>query len=402
MQPGDRREPGDDGVSVMAIDRRAGRRGVAWASAALVAIAIAVGLLAGGVAVAMAMPAALGGAIGLAMLAPDRDARRRAVVGRGALLVDREAIPAAAIAGGLASPGRPGWHVVRLRRRDAAPDVVLEIGSAGDAARLLAALGLGAGQALAEFRLAPSPARAAGVITAAAWIGAAIAIAIGAPMPPWLAASVTVAALGLLLARRRVVLGADGLHLERARGGRFVRLAEVERVALDGPRLGFRCLRLGLVTGEAIALWLDDAPEGAPALAARVREALALGRGRAHAEATLVVLARRERDGRAWARALRAIGGGARATHRTAGVAHDDLAGVVEDPRADAEARAAAAVALAASSAPTTRARIAAVARSVAAPELRAALEAAADAREEAAVAEALDALSPARRRADA
>jgi hypothetical protein len=360
VQPGDRREPGDDGVSVMAIDRRAGRRGVAWASAALVAIAIAVGLLAGGVAVAMAMPAALGGAIGLAMLAPDRDARRRAVVGRGALLVD------------------------------------------GDAARLLAALGLGAGQALAEFRLAPSPARAAGVITAAAWIGAAIAIAIGAPMPPWLAASVTVAALGLLLARRRVVLGADGLHLERARGGRFVRLAEVERVALDGPRLGFRCLRLGLVTGEAIALWLDDAPEGAPALAARVREALALGRGRAHAEATLVVLARRERDGRAWARALRASGGGARATHRTAGVAHDDLAGVVEDPRADAEARAAAAVALAASSAPTTRARIAAVARSVAAAELRAALEAAADAREEAAVAEALDALSPARRRADA
>ena len=80
---------------------------------------------------------------------------------------------------------------------------------------------------------------------------------------------------------------------------------------------------------------------------------------------------------------LLGVGAGSNADHRHAPVPADRLWRIVESPTQDAEARAAAAVALSHAPNDATRQRLRAVASNTAAPRLRVALEAAARAAED-------------------
>jgi hypothetical protein len=102
------------------------------------------------------------------------------------------------------------------------------------------------------------------------------------------------------------------------------------------------------------------------------------------------LLERRGRDAKAWADALRALGAGATASHRTPAIRDDTLWAVVEDESASLEARAAAAVAVVSGGAEEARTRLR-IAALGAAPRIRIAFEATADATTEADIERALD-----------
>src|SRR5258708_1765394 len=116
----------------------------------------------------------------------------------------------------------------------------------------------------------------------------------------------------------------------------------------------------------------------------RVREAMeTFQRGDATADASL--LRRGARDVEGWVRQLRSIGAGANAALRTAPIEPDRLWRVVEDPSAEASARAGAAVALGGELDARGKRRLRAAAKATASPKVRIAIQAAAEAEDEAA-----------------
>lgn len=134
--------------------------------------------------------------------------------------------------------------------------------------------------------------------------------------------------------------------------------------------------------------------ERAASLLARIRQVSAETTSPATDRVAVVSLARGNADVPRWIEQLRRIGSGANVTHRVAPTSPEALLGVVEDARADACDRAAAAVALGPSLPPELRRRVAAVAADTAAPRLRVALQCVADGADDAKLEEAFEALA--------
>jgi hypothetical protein len=305
---------------------------------------------------------------------------------------------------------------VQLERR-LAPPLEIAVKDAAEGRRLLRALGLDASQTTASFRL---PSRAitetktsfalALLLPAAAGVSAVIGRAMGSGSMP-LAAIVGLLGFTLLaLWPTRVVVGADGVLVTWLGRARFIPYDEVEDVAVHQAEVfafGFRRwsgVRIHLRSGELVELAVTSqvALEGPRTrmLAERIREGL---EGYRHGDpvADAALLARADLPVAEWLRALRALGAGARADHRTAPMVPERLWRLVEDPSAPAAARAGAAVVLAASDDAEAPARLRVAAAAIAAPKVRVAIEAAAGG-DEAAMVEALAELdaAPARREA--
>jgi hypothetical protein len=172
-------------------------------------------------------------------------------------------------------------------------------------------------------------------------------------------------------------IGADGLLWKTRLAPRFIAWSEVEEVSLAD-----RTLVLRLVRGEAVEIKLPRAREyqgtennriELATLTQRARSALAAFRARA----TTDVSARVGRLGSTtaeWVARLRARDG----NFRAAPLRSDDLWSVVEDPGAEASARAGAAALLAQSSSDEDRVRLRVAADTCAEPKLRVVLSKAA------------------------
>ncbi|HZU85540.1 MAG TPA: hypothetical protein VE987_21570 [Polyangiaceae bacterium] len=173
---------------------------------------------------------------------------------------------------------------------------------------------------------------------------------------------------------RRVTVGADGLWLHGWPFARFVpwsRVAALEEEAPRDLRPESTHLRVRLVDGDAVEL--RAVPARAPTLAALVEHARASMHGyrqrTAAPHADTLPLARAGREVSSWLRDLRAMLAD-RGDYRSAAVAPDALWAVLEDPGAEASARAGAAAALA-SHDPSTRARIRVAGEGSASPALQ-------------------------------
>lgn len=124
----------------------------------------------------------------------------------------------------------------------------------------------------------------------------------------------------------------------------------------------------------------------------RIRECLVLSR-KSHVPADATeALRRRGRPVEAWLKALRAIGSGANADHRTAPVPTETLWEIVESASSTPDDRIAAAVSLGSAGAEVNRDRLRIAAETTSAPRVRVALAAAAD-HDEAALIESLSAI---------
>jgi hypothetical protein len=197
--------------------------------------------------------------------------------------------------------------------------------------------------------------------------------------------------VALLNLPARLVIGADGISYRWLFSRRFIPYADVAAVASHADQRE-ESLDIVLQSDETLRIPVGSSLLSAGSAAAieeRVDEALDAWRRGVDAgdEARLLRGARAVPD---WIRALRAVGAGADAGPREAPLPRDRLWRIIEDPRADQAARAAAAVALAGEEG--ERDRLRAVAGATAAPRLRVAIEAAAGA-DDAAIGEALAAV---------
>jgi hypothetical protein len=252
---------------------------------------------------------------------------------------------------------------------------------------LLAALGLGTGQALASFGAlyggqTRQKVRAMGLVVVV--FGASLVASLlltrhgfDGPFsgPSFIGGPMLVAAAFLwaaLSARVTVDVGSDGLLLRRITRRRFVSFADLRSVASDGQDvvLGLRSgewLRLGLGTRGAS----EDSRE---ALIQRIEEARAAfvqGRGTEGAEA---LVAPGGRALEAWVREARTMGAGGQ--YRAASLTADRLWRVVDDAGAPAATRAGAAMVLAGDAADAdVRQRLRVSAEACADPKLRVALQ---------------------------
>ena len=292
---------------------------------------------------------------------------------------------------GFVVPSHKGRTLVRLERPYKLP-VELEVADTAEGRRILHALGFDASQSRAMFWL-PSRALyegAAGLaMVALAFTTAMLTAAfwrLFGPAPAQVAALLGVASfLTLLLWRTRLTVGADGVLVSWLGRARFVRYDDVTDVAIHRGELfgfGFRAwsgVRIHLHGKAPVELAVASSVLDIPRtelIAERIREGLqSYRRGDGAADAALV--ARAGRPVAEWVEALRAIGAGSGADHRTAPVVHDRLWKVVEDVSAAPVARAGAAVALAASKSPESNERLRLAAEATAVPKLRLAIEAA-------------------------
>ncbi len=165
-------------------------------------------------------------------------------------------------------------------------------------------------------------------------------------------------------------IGADGILLWSGRRQRYLHYGAVERASLVG---GEDAVGLSLKGGEHVLLPCHGG--AAPATLREIQQALAACAA-GGPEADVPHLDRRGRPRRAWIAELRALGSGAKATHRTAPVAPDRLFRIVDSPCTQPTIRAAAAVALGPRLDPRDRERLRAAASATTAPRLRATLEA--------------------------
>jgi hypothetical protein len=309
----------------------------------------------------------------------------RVEVDGGTLRVGGRAFPVASLKAGFLKPGSKP-HVVL--RRGLGASIEIEVPSQNEARSLLRALGLDTSQTVAVFQ-ARSRAYAerwypavAVVLFGAAFLGAG---ALRAGSLRFVIAGAAVVALFVaFLWPTRVTVGADGVVLRWLGRDRFLGYGDVDHVARfdegvgNGRSVG---VRIVLRSGEIVRV-----PLGSPTFSAddvvmldeRLCEAIAAFRaGDAAGDAAL--LARGERPVGEWVAALRALGAGSNADHRTAPVPRERLLRLVESPSATASERAAAAAALGGALDDDARERLRRAAEASAAPKLRVALEAAAD-----------------------
>jgi hypothetical protein len=180
---------------------------------------------------------------------------------------------------------------------------------------------------------------------------------------------------------RQVVIGTDGIAVERILGRTFVPHARITDVVSTGGAvvLQIRGERpLWLPTGSRYAsarTRADESPHSA--LLNRIEEARAAGRAGSSRGARAVDLDRAGRTLDGWREHLRGLTSSA--TYRRPAVVNDEIASVLEDAGAPPERRIAAAVALAPITDPAVRLRIQGVVRACADDRLRIALQAAVD-----------------------
>jgi hypothetical protein len=310
--------------------------------------------------------------------------------------------------------------VVRLRRGFGRSPLEIAIDSVEQGRALLASLGLDASQTVAGFRL-PSRMLTETRLRVMTVLGMSLFAGGGGVLGEMLRhahhgkdtglasalimLSALLSVIVLMLTPSRLEVGADGIATNWLGRKRFIGYSDVESVsqyAAGSYRARWFGLALKLRSGEELRIpIMSGATWGTTHIAIieeRIGEALeSFRRGDAAAEAAL--LARGERELPDWIRSLRAIGAGANAAHRTAPIQPERLWRIVEDPSADATARAGAAVALASELDDHGKKRLRAAASATASPKVRIAIEAAATA-DEAELAEALAALEEPRKQA--
>ncbi len=276
---------------------------------------------------------------------------------------------------------------VRLERRWPRGPIELRTRDDAEAHALLQALGLDASQVVADFTFA-SRARADARVTAVGWtllvlwlVGAPILGSALADPAIWLVLAV-LAGVGLLIVwlvvmalPTRVAVGSDGVLVSWFWRRRFLRYADVRTVRPygSGSEQG-----VGVWTGDGRVVKLPIKAQLTQALndqqtdliTQRIQQAIA-----GHAQRRSGTAPRLpEPGGRspiAWIRALRAVGSGANADHRTAPIAAEELFRVVEDPGAEPLARASAAVAVGGGLGAEGRSRLRIAAQATALPEVR-------------------------------
>ncbi len=307
------------------------------------------------------------------------------------IVAKRDAIESALVLEG----GETGVELVL-----AGGDVVeVRLGDPASARAMVAALGLGAPDRRVTVPLgtarAPLSAGCAGLALAVCASLVFGWLADEARVGPWFALLLFFVAVTIVLSRLltpgRVVVGTDGILVEKAFRRRWIPRASI--VDLSEERDGlYAVVDLGL---RARRILIAPGRSGArtAALAARIREVLA-ARGPSRLAAS-ALLARGERSAAAWREGLRKLSGGARG-YRDGAVSADVLLRVAEDPDAPAEQRIGAAMAIGFGDDAGAKQRLRVAAEGIADARLAAAMERAAEGEAEA---EAIDgALAAARR----
>lgn len=312
----------------------------------------------------------------------------------GVELAGRRLLARRAIRAGFTIPHERGVRV-QLERRLFRP-VELVVPTPGEARDLLRSLGLDASQTAASVplrslaaldwrRFIPGFSLAFlvfGSVFAAMLTGSGAA----AGAVSLLALAIFVVGVAMLWMKGRATVASDGVLVSFLWQRRFHPYASIARVV--PTYLGYKTVALVLKNGETEHLpipraWSHEQEmTDAQRLASRIQAAMAEHRA-APGEADLAALARRDRPVREWVVHLLGVGVGSNADHRRAPVPVDRLWRIVESPTEQAEARAAAAVALGGASDERTRLRLRSIASNTAAPRLRIALEAAARAAED-------------------
>lgn len=180
-----------------------------------------------------------------------------------------------------------------------------------------------------------------------------------------------------------VVIGADGMLIDRRDDQRFVAFADVLAVEPHvehtmGKTFVGALLRLRDETTLVLPIGEDHlgGSERADQLVSRLTAALSLYEERAkHAPETTDLLLRGDRVGAQWLERLRGVGEGANAGHREAPISVDRLWQIVESPAAPGGARASAAAALSPKLDDHGKKRMRIALEDTAAPKLRIALE---------------------------
>lgn len=195
-----------------------------------------------------------------------------------------------------------------------------------------------------------------------------------------------------------VVIGRDGLYVDRRDDRRHIPFDDVDEVALHVERTGgktFVGARLSLRDGERFVVPIGEdhfgGSERADQLVERIGAALEAYRRGAAVDGG-EALRRGGRDARAWLQRLRKLESGANANAREAPIATDRLWRMLESPRVPPETRAGAAAALAGALDDDGKRRLRVVLDDTAHPRLRVAFETALEGDDDA-LAEALDEL---------
>jgi hypothetical protein len=187
----------------------------------------------------------------------------------------------------------------------------------------------------------------------------------------WLLAVSLAAALAARVARpTRVIVGRDGVRIERSFSTAWLPHAAIEEVAGEGSQLRLK------LRGAARAITLTGSADRVDVLVRQIREAQARGGGDA-----LLATSALERQGRpiaVWREALRKLLA-AEGDYRTVALTPEDVLEALEDPAAPPDRRIGAALALAAAGHPEARARIRIAAETSADEEMRAVLAQAAE-----------------------
>jgi hypothetical protein len=303
---------------------------------------------------------------------------------------DRErAIPRASIRDGLILPGYPARLTIWLAGGDL---IEAEIPTETHGARLLAALGIGPEQrrvAVSLWSTTNQIAAGFGVVPASMllwWMMLQVCFpedhGDGLVAPLWLLGVVLTSALAWRAARpARVIVGRDGVRIERSFWTRWFPHTAIEGVQAEGSRL-----QLWLRGARPIAL--EGRADLVDVLARQIRDAQARGAGGASSGTAAL-----ERQGRpipVWREALSGLLG-AESGYRTVALTPEDVIAALEDPVAPRDRRIGAALALAAAGHPEARERIRVAAETSADEEMRTALaQAAEEALDEAALERAL------------
>jgi hypothetical protein len=331
---------------------------------------------------------------------------RRVSVREGALVVDGAFVAKRATLRAALVYAHAGKTFVRIHRGWSRPNVEVGFDDAADAHALVDALGLDPKRSTASVfvQLAHEQARAIAALLLGLVVffvvGYFSSLRAGEALP-----LLVVAYVPMIRMWGTLKVGPDGLLLKRALGrARFIPYADVARVSARAGNT-----HLELASGEKLALqagakrwrairWMmgDDAGIEGEALATAIESARRRHVDGTERRAEEALLERRARPVDDWLRAMHAIGAET-ATFRSAPLRREDLWRVVEDPAAEATARAGAAAALSRALDDTERARLRVAAESCVAPKLRVAFDAVAKGADDGEVAEKLEAVKGAR-----
>lgn len=319
-------------------------------------------------------------------------------------------IPRAEIEAGFVAPG--STPTVRLFRRGVgALPVRIAVRDVEEGRALLRSLGLDASQSVGELRagsqiLEWSPRH---YVLQAVPILAGVALVAASLVIPFRSLAVGMCVLALLslvgglasmttfgMSRTRVLVGADGVatrwlnqeafypfaeiasvqRYQREAGGRFI--LGVELLRKNGPAVRIPCGQEGWTTVDP-----GEIEE-------RIREALEQHRRSVAGPSALALLARSERSLMSWIASLRALGAGANADMRTAPADPARLLRIAEDPSAEPQQRAAAAIAAVHGLGAEARARVRIASDTTVSPGLRSTLFRIAEGESDEAIATAL------------